>query len=156
MENASYHSRLINKTSTSCSEKCDVIEWLTFNNTDHDPVHTKSELLQLVASHKNTKEYEIDKIVYEHGHKVVRIPPYHWHLNPTERIWAQIKSAIRKENLNSNQTLNGVEELPRWKVNSMSKEDWRKYMDHTRDVEKEYRTEGTELLNTCTKIFLSI
>lgn len=97
MDNAFYHSTLINKAPTRSSKKCDVIKWIISNNIDHEPSHTKSEVLKLAASHKNKQVYEIDKIAYENGHKVVRLPPYHCHLNPNELVWAQFKSAVRKE-----------------------------------------------------------
>ena len=38
----------------------------------------KPELLSIAIMHKRPKQYKIDKILQENGHKVLRLPPYHW------------------------------------------------------------------------------
>jgi transposase len=35
--------------------------------------------------------FKIYELIEEHGHKVLYIPPYHCHLNPTELVWSQTK-----------------------------------------------------------------
>jgi transposase len=35
--------------------------------------------------------YKIDKILGEHGHEVVRLPPYSPEFNPIEKIWGLLK-----------------------------------------------------------------
>ncbi|KAJ8317682.1 hypothetical protein KUTeg_005586, partial [Tegillarca granosa] len=41
----------------------------------------------------------IDYILREHGHKILRLPPYHADLNPIELIWADLKSYVASKNL---------------------------------------------------------
>jgi transposase len=33
--------------------------------------------------------FKIYDLTEQHGHKVLHIPPYHFHLNPTELVWSQ-------------------------------------------------------------------
>ena len=40
----------------------------------------------------------IDKIAREHGHEIVRLPPYHCQYNPIEMIWSQLKGLVGKKN----------------------------------------------------------
>jgi hypothetical protein len=35
--------------------------------------------------------YKVDDLIEEHGHKVLRLPPYHCHFNPIELVWSQAK-----------------------------------------------------------------
>jgi hypothetical protein len=56
------------------------------------------ELLQLVKMNKPRECYELDTIVTQHGHTVVRLPPYHCHHNPSELKWAQVISYVADKN----------------------------------------------------------
>ncbi|XP_076064272.1 uncharacterized protein LOC143038655 [Oratosquilla oratoria] len=142
MDNASYHSKLTNRAPSRNSKKCEVIEWLTHNNIDHDQSQTRSELLQLAALHKDKEMYEIDQIALENGHKVVRLPAYHCTFNPLELIWVKVKSEIKKQNSSDNPTLKEIEEMCMSVIKSVSKEDWRECISQSRDVEEEYRIKG--------------
>lgn len=52
----------------------------------------KAELLELVSVYKpKFPKYEIDQLAEKHGHKVLRLHPYHSHFNPIELIWAQVR-----------------------------------------------------------------
>ncbi|XP_066970876.1 uncharacterized protein [Macrobrachium rosenbergii] len=138
MDNASYHSKMLNKAPTSSSKKCEIIQWLTENSINHDPSHNKHELLDLVKVNRCKQVYAIDKIASEAGHQILRLPPYHCQLNPIELIWAQMKTEVKKNNSHGNQTLKKVE-VARTAINSVTIEDWRKCIHHTREVEDEYR-----------------
>jgi hypothetical protein len=35
--------------------------------------------------------YKVDDLIKEHGHKVLRLPPYNCHFNPIELVWSQAK-----------------------------------------------------------------
>ena len=99
MDNASYHSKLLDKAPTSCSKKADIISWLNNKNIPHTSSQTRPELLDLVRLHKgNVKNYELDSIAREKGHKVVRLPPYHCQYNPIELVWAQVKGYVAERN----------------------------------------------------------
>lgn len=144
MDNASYHSKILNKAPASNSKKCEIIQWLTEHNIAHDPSHTKFELLKLVTSHKNMQVYVIDQIARDAGHEVLRLSPYHCQFNPIELIWAQVKTDVKKKNSNNNQTLKRVEDITKNAINRITAEDWRKCIRHTRVVEDEYRRRDRE------------
>ena len=139
MDNASHHSKIQNKAPTRSCRKSDIIQWLEENNIPHDPTHTKSELLHQVKRNKNRQVYIIDKIANEHGHKVVRLPPYHCHLNPIELVWAQVKGDVRMNNSNGNQTLHRVEQITKEAIAKVTANNWLMCVNHTQKIEQEYR-----------------
>lgn len=92
MDNASYHSVQIDRAPTQANKKADLVAWLQRNGVEADMELLKVELLRLVREHRPTKlRYEIDELALEHGHKIIRTPPYHCQYNAIELIWAQIK-----------------------------------------------------------------
>lgn len=139
LDNASYHSKILNKAPTSSSKKCDIINWLTEHNIPHDPSHTKCDLHDIVKQHKHMQVFEIDKIARDAGHEVLRLPPYHCQFNPIELIWAQVKNEVKKYNSNQNQTLKRVEDITKSAIHNITAEDWRSCIGHTRKLEDEYR-----------------
>ncbi|XP_064120782.1 uncharacterized protein LOC135225379 [Macrobrachium nipponense] len=62
LDNASYHSKILNKAPVSSSRKSDIVSWLANHNIAHDLSYTKTDLLDVVKQHKYLQEYEIDKI----------------------------------------------------------------------------------------------
>lgn len=91
MDNAPYHSVLIEKNPSSSWKKADIIEWLNTNSIKHDPTSFKTELLVLAKSHRKEKRYEVDELLRSYGHDVLRLPPYHCEFNAIELIWAHAK-----------------------------------------------------------------
>lgn len=73
-----------------------------------------------------------------HGHKVLRLPPYHPDFNPIENIWAQVKGHVSKFNVSMN--LTEVKRLLLEKFSSITPEDWRKVVDHAIKCEDEFLT----------------
>jgi transposase len=61
-------------------------------------MHMKPELLSFVKNTHRTKTFHIDKIIEEHGHKCLRLLPYHPHLNPIELVRANVKGKVESEN----------------------------------------------------------
>ena len=61
---------------------------------------TKAELYDLIKMHKPQYEtFATDCLLAEHGHTVIRLPPYHPDLNPTEKIWGIVKARIAAKNV---------------------------------------------------------
>lgn len=139
MDNASYHSKVLNKAPTKNTRKAEILSWLSENNIPHDASHNKLELMQLVDKNKGEKRYEIDEVARTHGHEILRLPPYHCTFNPIELIWAQVKHQIRQNNSNSNQTILRVEEITKEAINRVTPDNWKQCMKHTRAVEDKYR-----------------
>lgn len=101
LDNAPYHSVVVNKAPTSATNVAEIKLWLLQNNIQFDHSLRKPELLMLVKRHKPEPIYEIDQILGDHGHTVVRLPPYHCDLNPIELIWGIAKHKIASVNIGS-------------------------------------------------------
>ena len=98
MDNASYHSRRIEKVPTSNSRKGDMQDWLTSHGIEYPERALKRELLSLIKLRNAKPKYVIDEMAKAAGHEVVRIPPYHCELNPIELCWSQVKGYIKEHN----------------------------------------------------------
>lgn len=101
MDNAPYHSVIRNKAPTSSSKVSEIKLWLSENNVPFEDSLRKPNLLMLVKQHRPQPVYEIDELLSEHGHTVVRLPPYHCDLNPIELIWGIAKHKIASCNVGS-------------------------------------------------------
>jgi hypothetical protein len=91
MDNASYHFQILNKTPTSNSKKAAIQDWLNTNKIPYEEEMLKAEVLEIVTNSRKEKEYVIDTLLTQHGHKVWRLPPYHCQFNPIELIWGIFK-----------------------------------------------------------------
>ncbi|CAF4890667.1 unnamed protein product [Pieris macdunnoughi] len=97
----------------------------------------KSELYDIIKKHKEShKIYSIDKILQEHNHRVLRLPPYHPDLNPIEMAWAAIKGHVSSKNVKWNITR--VMELVKEKVDQMGPNEWKALCEKTKKIENEY------------------
>jgi transposase len=92
MDSAAYHSEVLNRSPTSNWRKGDIQKWLENYNLPYDQTMLKAELLGIVKNNKQQKEYAIDSIVSQRGHKVLRLPPYHCQFNPFEMVWGICKN----------------------------------------------------------------
>lgn len=99
MDNARYHSGQLNKPPTIVNKKQDIANWLTRNEIQYPINATKDMMLVLVKKNKPDPVYVIDNILQEHGHKVLRLPPYHCDLNPIEMIWGILKEKVATKNV---------------------------------------------------------
>ncbi|KAJ8914827.1 hypothetical protein NQ315_014839 [Exocentrus adspersus] len=95
MDNASYHSTVVNKMPTTASKKADIQEWLTKNGIQFDDTLLKTQLLSIVRLNMPQPVYKADGLAEEHGSCVLRLPPYHCIFNPIEHIWGITKSYYR-------------------------------------------------------------
>lgn len=134
MDNASYHSRKIHKPPTAASNKASITEWLEQKGVTVPQGLLKADLLHLVSRHTTDGDtnYVIDKIAAEHGHRVVRLPPYHCQYNPIEMIWAQVKGYVSKRN---NFKLADLKPLVNEALNNVTTENWRKAVAHAEKLQ---------------------
>ncbi|KAL1487863.1 hypothetical protein ABEB36_015513 [Hypothenemus hampei] len=91
MDNAPYHSILIEWQPTSLWTKSQIIDWLERSNVPFDKDMFKVQLLNIAKSHRKPPRYKVDEFLQEHGHEVLRLPPYHCQFNAIEMIWANAK-----------------------------------------------------------------
>lgn len=143
MDNAPYHSIVKNKAPTSSSKVADIKLWLTENHIGFDESLRKPMLLDLVKKNKPEPIYEIDELLGEHGHTVVRLPPYHCDLNPIELIWSLAKRKVAAQNVGARD----VKQLTEEAFASITASDWQVCCDHVKKIEKEYYERGQTMYN---------
>lgn len=132
IDNASYHSRQINKMPTQVSKKNEIINWLRNNGEEVDESLLKVELLKILKMRKQPKRYVIDEMAAEHGHTVLRIPPYHCQYNAIELIWAQVKGYAARINTTSPFTANKMLELLKNACENVPPHNWASVVDKTK------------------------
>ena len=88
VDNASYHNVQLNRHPTSNARKGEMLSWLDERGIWYSSDITKAELYDLIKMHKPQYEtFAIDRLLADHGHTVLRLPPYHPDLNPIEKMW---------------------------------------------------------------------
>ena len=130
------------KAPTTATKKADMAGWLQSKNIPFTGDMLKPELYELVKRHKpREKKYIIDGIAREHGHEIVRLPPYHCDLNPIELIWANIKSYVARKN--TTWKMKDVQNLCKEAGEQVTPANWRDAIQSTTKVEDYYwRTDG--------------
>ena len=58
----------------------------------------KAELVEMLAKLAPAPTYALDELAAEHGHEILRTPPYHPELQPIETCWAVVKNQIARKN----------------------------------------------------------
>lgn len=142
MDNARYHSKILDKAPTISSRKLDMQEWLKNHNIGFDDTFKKAELLQLINLNKpQYPKYVIDELAREKGHVIIRLPPYHCHFNPIELVWAQVKGHVARENKKFN--LTEITRLTDEGLELVTADEWKKVVAHTKKViEEAWNQEG--------------
>lgn len=150
MDNASYHSRLVEKLPTSSWKKAAMIEWLQCKALNFDDTMVKTELLQVVRQHKaKFKKFVIDEMAKGRGIIVHRLPPYHCELNPIELIWAQVKGYVARNN--NTFKLQEVRQLLMDSLANVTAENWQSAIKHViAEEEKMWDLDG--LIDETTEI----
>ena len=138
MENASYHSRIDPATASPTSKtiKSDMIQWLQKKGVAVDPLALKPTVYEMVKQHKPPKDYVVDKLIQEWGHRVLRLPPYHCDLNPIEMIWGITKNNVADNNKTFK--LSDAKTLTDTALESIKKETFQKSCRHTEEIEAKY------------------
>lgn len=140
MDNASYHTIQLNKAPTMSSRKVEMQNWITNNGLSYLPTMVKAQLFQIIKEHKQPPVYEADIMLEAHGHKVVRLPPYHCDLNPIELIWSVLKRRIAEKNVG--QEANKIVQITEEAFATITEEEWKKECEHVKKVEEKYYADG--------------
>ncbi|XP_068247960.1 uncharacterized protein [Palaemon carinicauda] len=135
MDNASYHSVIIDKAPTISDRKHIIKEWLIKKGEIPTDDLRKSELLEMVklSSSRIEKDYVIDKMPRENGHRIVRLPPYHCQYNPIELIWGQVEKYVAKKNYFR---MDNLKPLLQEALQQVSKENWSNAVKHMRNLQR--------------------
>ena len=56
----------------------------------------KAELVEVLDKLAPAPTYALDDLAKEHGHEILRTPPYHPELQPIETCWAVVKKQIAR------------------------------------------------------------
>lgn len=107
MDNAAYHNALSpNSPPTPLSTKLQIRKWLEENGFPCSDDCLKVELVEVLKSVQAKPSFMVDILAEEHGHEVVRTPPYHPELQPIETCWAIVKNDVA---LHSDFTMRNLE-----------------------------------------------
>lgn len=139
VNNSPGHSKLGVQVPNRSMKKSDIIHWLVENNIAHDTSISKSELLYLAYSNKDKYAYEIDEIAQDKGHEVLRLPPYHDHLNPITLIWDNVKSEVKRELSDCSKTPQKLKNVIIDVISKITTEEWRMHMEMMTHIEEEYK-----------------
>nr|XP_023024938.1 uncharacterized protein LOC111513011 [Leptinotarsa decemlineata] len=108
MDNASYHSRRLEKFETNS---------------------VKKELLAIVKQHKSRfMKYAVEDVAEKYKVTVLRLPPYHCELNPIELIWAQVKGYVARHYTTFK--MKDVKVLFDQAIMEITSENWQKAIQH--------------------------
>ena len=80
--------------------------------------------------------YVIDNMALQHGHVVLRLPPYHCELNPIELIWSVVKRFIQVSNTTCK--LRDMEALVPKAFAHITPELWQRCIRHVEKIEEQY------------------
>ncbi|XP_072377601.1 uncharacterized protein [Diabrotica undecimpunctata] len=140
MDNASYHSRLLNKIPNSSSSKQELKDFLSENDLYFEDKYNKKQLLEVLRTKTYKKQYIQDTIAIQHGHNVLRLPPYFCILfNPIELIvW---KNSFPKFDAK-------VVDLIQYELSEITSADLKKAVNRVVKVENEYRRLGQLFSNS--------
>ncbi len=97
MDNASYHNILsAHSVPTAKCNRERIRFWLEQNNIPLSEDCLKIEMIEVLNKFAPSPTYILDEIAAEHGHEVLRTPPYHPELQPIETCWAVVKNHIAR------------------------------------------------------------
>lgn len=103
MDNAAYHNVLAAcSPPVPTSKKSEIRAWLQINKAPCSDDCLKAELVELLKKLAPEPIFAIDELAREHGHEILRTPPYHPELQPIELCWGLVKNHVAR---NSNFTM---------------------------------------------------
>jgi transposase len=99
MDNAPYHTVLSRHSApTATCTKDSIYTWLSKQGLPMRDDCLKAELVEMLAKLAPAPTYALDELAAEHGHEILRTPPYHPELQPIETCWAVVKNQIARKN----------------------------------------------------------
>lgn len=136
MDNAPYHCTQINKSPTMANMKSEMQVWLREKEIYFEESWTKPVLYEIIKQNKGPPVYAVDELLKQHGHELLRLPPYHCDLNPIEKIWSIAKRRVAEKNVA--QDPKQIIELTQRAFASITPEDWSIQCKHVEHIEDEY------------------
>ncbi|XP_060846333.1 uncharacterized protein LOC132925995 [Rhopalosiphum padi] len=139
MDNAPYHSVKKEKIPNKTTKKADIIKWLQEKGEVIDRPMVIPQLLDIVKRLRpQYSKYLIDDLAEKHNRTILRIPPYHYELNPIELAWANVKDHVKKNN--TSYKLSDVKTLLLEGIERVDEKMWKNFIRHTiKEEEKFYK-----------------
>jgi hypothetical protein len=154
VDDASCHNVQLNKHPTSNARKGEILYWLDKHGVRYSSDMPKAELHDLIKMHKPQCEtFEINCLLAEHGHTVIRLPPYHPDLNPIEKIWGIVKTRIATENVTFK--LRDIQQLAEQNFVTVTMEEWAAVCRHVKAVEEEYMSSEYKIDSVTERIIIN-
>ena len=116
-----------------------VIEFMKNHNIIPEPIPTKLVLLGLIREANVPKQYIIDNIAKPSGCSVLRLPPYHCMLDPTEMVWSQIKQHCQRQNIYTNEPSKVLDLMREVCSTKISPKIWESSVSHVIKEEEKFR-----------------
>lgn len=149
MDNAPYHSNILNKQPTSSWKKLYTINWLQENKIHFENSMRVPELLNIARNNKIEPIYEIDEVMRKNGHEVLRLPPYHCQFNAIELIWVNCKKYYNQHIGRDGYSHKSVIDMWNEALNHCDSKIWENCVRHTEDIIKEWHNRDILLYNEC-------
>lgn len=153
LDNAPYHCRRQEKTPTTAWSKTSVQEWLRNKELSYDENDVKAELLKKVNNVKaDYQRYAVDELAKKFKVEVLRLPPYHFELNPIELVWADIKGHVARNNTTFK--FEDVKKLLQEGIQRISPDKWRNCVDHVIKVEDNFYNKIDNMIDNTIDSFI--
>lgn len=137
VDSASYHTAQDTPLPERSAKKCVIQEWLTKRNIPWTSNMSKGDLhATLVANKQKTKHYAIDQLVQDKGYDILRLPPYHFELNPIEMAWGQVKQQVAITTATFK--MKDMREKLGSAVAAVTLKDWENYVDQVMKIEESF------------------
>jgi hypothetical protein len=115
----------------------------------------KVELHEIMRSNKpKYKTFDVDRILAEHGHVTLHLPPYRLELNAIEKVWAVVKNWVAARNATFN--LHDIKKLAEEKFSLVTWEEWLSVCNHLKEIEKNYIENERVLDNIADNLVITI
>lgn len=137
LDNAPYHSRLVEKVPNTSSCKDEIRNFLHKNDLYFEENYSKKQLLEVLSTKNFPKKYVVDEMANAANFIVLRLPPYFCIFNPIELIWGQLKKRIRRKNIFPTKD-DHVVDLIKSEISAISGLDWKRKTEKIKAIEKDY------------------
>jgi hypothetical protein len=135
-DNAPYHSVQLDKPPTFSSKKSQMQEWLINHDVEIEQNFSKKQLWDLIKPFKivSNRRYVTDEALRQHGHEVLRLPPYHCQYNPIEMAWGFCKSYYNKHITSRPSSKDRVTNLWLESISKCTPEMWQNFCRHCKEL----------------------
>ncbi|XP_073963586.1 uncharacterized protein isoform X2 [Choristoneura fumiferana] len=136
LDDAPHHSRRIDKLPTSNWTKASIQEWLLKRDIQFTDDDVKAQLLDKVCKlNLERRTYAVDEIAKKYKVEVLRLPPFHYDLNPMASVLSEITEQVMK---NKFDTLDKAHNCLKNAVDKFPDEKWARHVERAKEEEVYY------------------